>query len=151
MVKAASRQRRGFTLVELLIVLIIIGILAGALMLAAGHGTDKATATRIVSDLRNIKAGAMMYYADNTAWPTTDAALASVDNYVDRQVSGGSFHLLQDGSGHAFAGYAGPMGSGVVSSLKAMATDSGLLGSANATTAPTAAYNGEAVVWLRLN
>ncbi len=62
-------HRRAFTLVELLIVIIIIGILAGMMMLSAGAATDKATATRIISDTRTMKAAAVMYKADYGSWP----------------------------------------------------------------------------------
>lgn len=77
-------KMRGFTLVELLIVIIIIGILAGALLLVAGAGTDKANATKMVSDSRSIKSAALMYYADNGSWP---ADIAAMKAYLDRDVN----------------------------------------------------------------
>lgn len=50
------RKRGGFTLVELLIVIMIIAILAGMMLLATGSATDTANAARVISDLRSLKA-----------------------------------------------------------------------------------------------
>ncbi|GHV53538.1 hypothetical protein FACS1894216_11730 [Synergistales bacterium] len=83
--KTLSARRGGFTLVELLIVVIIIGILAGMMMLTMGSATDGATAARIISDLRNIKSAALLYYLDNTAWPEAGGAVGTnLDRYLDR-------------------------------------------------------------------
>ena len=88
--KMLKRKSKGFTLVELLIVVIIIGILAGMMMLSTGSATAKAEATKIVSDMRNLKAAAVMYYADNSAW-TTD--IASLDKYVDADMTSSDYSL----------------------------------------------------------
>ncbi len=85
MKKMLKRKSKGFTLVELLIVVIIIGILAGMMMLSTGSATAKAEATKIVSDMRNLKAAAIMVYAEDMEWPT---AMASLDDYVDTAISG---------------------------------------------------------------
>lgn len=93
MKKFLKKRSKGFTLVELLIVIIIIGILAGMMMLSTGGATAKAEATKIVSDMRNIKAAAIMYYADHGSW--TDK-IASLDTYMDQKISGGNYDLETD-------------------------------------------------------
>jgi len=92
--KKVMKKRTGFTLVELLIVIIIIGILAGAMLLVAGSGTDKAEATKIVSDMRSIKAAALMKYADTTSWGFAasadydpDDTQTQLKDYMDRDIS----------------------------------------------------------------
>jgi len=91
--------RKGFTLVELLIVIIIIGILAGAMMLVAGTSRDAAEASKIISDLRNMKAAVLMWMADNpttitkTDWNgkhTDQATLDKLNKYLDRPLIAGA-------------------------------------------------------------
>lgn len=65
----SARWRRAFTLVELLIVMIIIGILAGMMMVSSGAATDNARAARIINDIRAMKAAAVLYHAEYGAWP----------------------------------------------------------------------------------
>ncbi|MDR1021301.1 MAG: prepilin-type N-terminal cleavage/methylation domain-containing protein [Synergistaceae bacterium] len=70
-------RKSGFTLVELLIVTVIIGILAGMMMLMMGSATDGAEATKIINDLRLVKSATLLYYADTDKWPERDSGLAT--------------------------------------------------------------------------
>ncbi|MDI9390502.1 MAG: prepilin-type N-terminal cleavage/methylation domain-containing protein [Synergistota bacterium] len=138
MTRIARKARKGFTLVELLIVMVIIGILAGTMMLTMGGGKGKAEATRIVSDLRNLKAAATMYYIDNSEWPggsaETDAmawVTESLDKYLDRDYPDGDsidYYAVKDNSNRVFVGYGAITDNAVKESLKAMAADAALYG-----------------------
>ncbi|MDR1509728.1 MAG: type II secretion system GspH family protein [Synergistaceae bacterium] len=84
----SSVRKKGFTLVELLIVIMIIAILSGMMMLSTGSATDGAESIKVINDLRNLKGAALMFYMDNNSWPTgnpVNAAVASsLDRYMDR-------------------------------------------------------------------
>lgn len=60
-----KKAREGFTLVELLIVIVIIGILSSMMMISGSEATDAARVTKIVEGFRSVSAAMMMYYADN--------------------------------------------------------------------------------------
>ena len=85
-----KRGKGGFTLVELLIVIMIIGILAGLVTLAVGEARDSVEATRIISDLRALKSACLVYYADVGNWPSgtsasdQEAFREAIVNYLDR-------------------------------------------------------------------
>ena len=91
------KKAPGFTLVELLIVIVIIGILAGSMMLLMGGGAAKAKATQIVSDLRTMKAGAMMLWSDGKA-----ATLDNLKTYVDKELANTKYGIVSDDSSGIF-------------------------------------------------
>lgn len=75
--------RKGFTLVELLIVTVIIGILAGSLLLVFGSASDRSTSTRVISDMMTLKRVSSMFYYDTGRWPgATD--YEALRHYIDR-------------------------------------------------------------------
>ncbi|MDR1515180.1 MAG: prepilin-type N-terminal cleavage/methylation domain-containing protein [Synergistaceae bacterium] len=96
-------RKSGFTLVELLIVTVIIGILAGMMMLMMGSATDGAEATKLINDLRLVKSASLLYYADNDKWPErdslalgtaltagtplNDAVVKSLERYMDKPLA----------------------------------------------------------------
>jgi general secretion pathway protein G len=160
-VKGNSVVRKGFTLVELLIVMVIIGILASTLMLTMGGGRGKAEATKIVSDLRNLKAAALMYYADNDKWPgggtdTWQWVTVSLDKYLDREYADGAsvdLYVVKDGSA-VFVGYGKIEDNAIKNSLKGIAKDVALYGTTDVSTPSSNDivtpnyYDGDNYVWM---
>ena len=58
-------KRKGFTLVELLIVIVVIGILSAMMMLSSTEAVSSARASNIISNLRNLKTAALAWYIDS--------------------------------------------------------------------------------------
>ena len=91
-----KRSRKGFTLVELLIVVTILGTLAAMMTLSSTTATASARAAAIVNGLRTAKSAAALFYTDypdkRDSWKTDfatdgkeyfdETANADWDNYV---------------------------------------------------------------------
>jgi len=63
------RGRRGFSLVELLVVMIVLGVLAGIALLKYIDLRNSAVAAQMSQELRAIQVAAFNYYADQEVWP----------------------------------------------------------------------------------
>ena len=62
-------KNKGFTIVELLIVIVIIGILASITLVAYNGISQRASFAKEQSDLKNINNLIQMYYAENGQYP----------------------------------------------------------------------------------
>lgn len=62
-------NKRAFTLVEILIVVLIAGILVGMMLLSATNAADSAKAARIIADIKTMRSVAVLYKADHGDWP----------------------------------------------------------------------------------
>jgi general secretion pathway protein G len=73
----ASREG-GFTLIEIMVVVIIIGLLAAVIVPQVVDKVDQAKMTRAKADIQALEAALTMFRLDNSRYPTTDQGLASL-------------------------------------------------------------------------
>ena len=74
-----SRSRsQGFTLIEIVVVVVIIGLLAAMVAPRVMQRTDDAKIVRVANDIRAIEASLNLYKLDNFNYPTTEQGLAAL-------------------------------------------------------------------------
>jgi prepilin-type N-terminal cleavage/methylation domain-containing protein len=75
------KNKKGFTLIELIVVIAVLGILAAIIIPTISGFTDKANAKAVTADARIIITGAAAAYAENNDTPTEDeiAAITGID------------------------------------------------------------------------
>lgn len=81
-----NMKRKGFTLVELLIVIVVIGILSAMMMLSSTEAVTSAKASNIVSNFRNLKTAALSLYVDSLdMWKDSTTAEATLTGAGEAQ------------------------------------------------------------------
>lgn len=110
-----NKQNKGFTIVELLIVIVVIGILAGLVITTYNGIQQKARNTERTTDLKTFQSQLEAYNANNGRYPTTTdlsttsgtnvtwiaANLKGMDKETLRDPKGTDFSLLTSGTGAA--------------------------------------------------
>ncbi|EGT3953343.1 TPA: prepilin-type N-terminal cleavage/methylation domain-containing protein [Clostridioides difficile] len=100
-----KKNKKGFTLVELLVVIAIIGILAVVAVPALFSNINKAKVASVESDYSSVKSAALSYYSDTNKIPVTpdgQTGLSVLETYMeslpDKADIGGKYKLIKVGN-----------------------------------------------------
>jgi general secretion pathway protein G len=72
------QQQAGFTLIEIMVVILILGLLATLVVQSLRGATDKAKRTKAMADIAELKTALDRYYIDNGSYPTSDQGLQAL-------------------------------------------------------------------------
>lgn len=87
----SENKNKGFTIVELLIVIVVIGILAAIVIVAYRGIQDRAYDASVQNDLDNIAKKIRIYHVENGVYPIGSAQLATLDIKVNKSAYGSHF------------------------------------------------------------
>jgi general secretion pathway protein G len=76
--KYSKRRNTGFTLIEVMVVVVILGILAAIVVPRIMDRPDEARITKARQDIRALEAALNLYRLDNYTYPTTDQGLEAL-------------------------------------------------------------------------
>ena len=74
----SGKRARGFTLIEMMVVMLIIGIMAAMVVPSLLSKGDEAKVTAAKADIATIMQALKMYRLDNSRYPTTDQGLQAL-------------------------------------------------------------------------
>jgi len=77
-VNRALRKSRGFTLIEIMVVVVIIGLLAAVIVPNVVNKVDEARVTRARADIAAIESALTIFRLDNSKYPTTEQGLVAL-------------------------------------------------------------------------
>ncbi len=76
--RTKHQSMRGFTLIEIIVVVVIIGLLAAVIAPNIFGQVEKARLNRALSDLRALESSLNLYRLDNFNYPTTEQGLQAL-------------------------------------------------------------------------
>lgn len=71
-------NEEGFSLVELMVVIVILGLLATIVIINVMPAADRAAMTKARADIATLEQGIELYRLDNLRYPTTDEGLQAL-------------------------------------------------------------------------
>lgn len=94
-----ARSESGFTLIELMIVIVILGVLAGIVVFAVGGISDTGNLAACKSDVKTIDVAVEAYKAKNGGYPADLTLLTADPNKFLRPQTGLAATTLTNASG----------------------------------------------------
>ena len=73
-----TRNNAGFSLVEILVVLVIMGLLISVVAPTVLNRADEARVGKVLADFKNIETALKIYRLDNYVYPTTEQGLQAL-------------------------------------------------------------------------
>lgn len=98
-----NKKRKGMTLVELMIVVVIIGIVFAYAFVNAGANTEKAKRARTAEDIAAITSAAAMYVAEADDQLDAIAEIVAVNSEVLNNRLSKPIKNMKDGWGNAYS------------------------------------------------
>jgi general secretion pathway protein G len=74
----SRRRARGFTLIEIMVVVIIIGLLAAVIVPTVMGRVDDARIAKAKQDIQSLETALTMYRLDNSKYPTSEQGLTAL-------------------------------------------------------------------------
>lgn len=78
MTRGVRARQRGFTLIEIMVVVVIIGLLAAVVTQQLMGNVDDARASKARQDIQALETALTLYRLDNFRYPTTEQGLAAL-------------------------------------------------------------------------
>ncbi len=112
--------QRGFTLIEIMVVVLIIGLLAGVAVPIVMDRLDQANVQKVRADFKSLQTALKLYRIDNFNYPSTEQGLEALvskpttapiprnyksNGYLEnlpKDPWGGSYQYMSPGEGHEY-------------------------------------------------
>lgn len=96
--KKNIKENAGFTLIEMLVVVAIIGLLSSTVLVGLGDARTRARDARRISDMRQIHSGLENYYTEHKqSYPQTNSLYSSVEG-LPTDPQGGEYGYVRKSS-----------------------------------------------------
>lgn len=101
MTRRNPRLQRGFTLIEIMVVVVIIALMSTVVIVSTAGRVDDAKVARVKQDLRSLDTMLTFYRLDNSRYPTTEQGLDALvrkpaDPNVTNWREGGYGKIVKD-------------------------------------------------------